>query len=187
MQMKLTLSQTKAELLEKYRAKQKEALEVQEKLQRLLSGIGPQSSDDCPSATLASDQGNANTDGEATTVFIDKRLEQRLQDKLTRHHKNMADLRRKLVEEDKRERARRRKVRAKREAMNRGHFPLILSPTGKLPPTMLVVQSALSSDLADAGPGRLEEELYMEDWESILTAGPDEAEQYLEQYIPSEH
>jgi hypothetical protein len=87
-------------------------------------------------------------DSSAGRVLVDKRAEKRLRDKLARHNKNLADLRRKLVEEDKRERARRRKVRAKR------------------------------------GDALAQEELYMEDWEAILThTGADDAEHYLARFV----
>lgn len=77
---------------------------------------------------LAGDAGDSlgredSTGSEQRSSFlIDKRAEQRLRDKLARQHKNMADLRRKLVEQDKRERARRKKVRAKRQALTRSSY-----------------------------------------------------------------
>jgi hypothetical protein len=153
-------AQAKADLLEKYRAKQQEAAEVEAKLLRMLhvsvdaepslDGAFDDVFDDGDDAHDDHQQHQADNaiDSSAGRVLVDKRAEKRLRDKLARHNKNLADLRRKLVEEDKRERARRRKVRAKR------------------------------------GDALAQEELYMEDWETILThTGADDAEHYLARFV----
>lgn len=152
--------QAKADLLEKYRAKQREATEVEAKLLRMLHvGVDAEPSLDGAFDDVFEDGDDAHDDRlqhqadnvidiSAGRVLVDKRAEKRLRDKLARQNKNLADLRRKLVEEDKRERARRRKVRAKR------------------------------------GDALAQEELYMEDWEAILThSGADGAEHYLARFV----
>jgi phosphatidate phosphatase PAH1 len=170
----------KADLLEKYRAKQQEVAEVEAKLLRLLQGEHADESelalDDDDFGHATDDDADSDLQGQhqlqmqaisqsGGRVLIDKRAEKRLRDKLNRHTKNLADLRRKLIEEDKRERARRRKVRAKRgEAFGRRESSNSSSSTPQQ-------HAAMAAD-----------ELFMEDWETILTRSNDEAEHYLNRF-----
>ncbi len=57
------------------------------------------------------------TPSEGEVVMVDIRAEKKLQDKLSRLEKNLLDITRKLKEQDRIEKARRRKVRRKREEM----------------------------------------------------------------------